>query len=181
MLTVVCGNIFDSPAQVITNTVNCVGVMGKGIALEYKSRFPAMFNDYKERCNSGRILIGEPYLWEDDKIQILNFPTKRHWREKSKLDDIEAGLKYLANNYQKMGIYTLALAPLGCGNGGLNWKDVLPLMEHHLGDIPDLEVFAYRPRAAGAIAKGDNDQDDQDALLSTQERSIASSALDQNL
>lgn len=161
MLIVVDGNIFNSPAQVITNTVNCVGVMGKGIALEFKSRFPAMFNDYKERCISGRLLIGEPYLWEDEKVQILNFPTKRHWRDKSRLEDIEVGLKYLADHYQKMGIYTLALAPLGCGNGGLNWKDVLPLMELHLGNIPDLEVFAYKPRVAGVFAKDNSDHDGQ--------------------
>lgn len=151
MLIVVEGNIFDSRAQVITNAVNCVGVMGKGIALEYRSRFPAMFSDYQEKCSRGQVLIGEPYLWADDGVQILNFPTKRHWREKSRLEDIEAGLKYLANNYQKMGIYTLALPPLGCGNGGLNWADVLPLMELYLGDIFDLEVFAYRPGATFKI------------------------------
>lgn len=170
MLVVVDGNIFDSPAQVITNTVNCVGVMGKGIALEYKVRFPAMFSDYKDRCKSGRLLIGEPYIWEDDRVQILNFPTKRHWRDRSRLEDIKAGLKYLANNYQNMGIFTLALAPLGCGNGGLNWKDVLPLMEHYLGGIPDLEVFAYRPRVAEATAKGDHNHGDHGIYPSIQDK-----------
>ncbi|MCX6131450.1 MAG: macro domain-containing protein [Proteobacteria bacterium] len=145
--------------------------------MEYKSRFPAMFNDYKERCSSGRLQIGEPYLWEDNSVQILNFPTKRHWRDKSRLDDIEAGLKYLANNYQKMGLYTLALAPLGCGNGGLNWKDVLPLMEHHLGDIPDLEVFAYRPRATGAIVKGDSDHNDHGDYPLVKDKLAISSSL----
>ncbi len=174
MIVVIDGNIFDSPAQVITNTVNCVGVMGKGIALEFKSRFPAMFNDYKARCNSGRLLIGEPYLWEDSEVQILNFPTKRHWRDKSRLEDIDSGLRYLSKNYKEMGIYTLALAPLGCGNGGLNWIDVLSLMTYHLGEIPDLEVFAYRPRAIGAVSNslfGPNGQVDpsfvKDKLVSS--------------
>lgn len=145
MITFVDGNIFDSPAQVITNTINCVGVMGKGLALEFKRRFPKMYEDYRIRCQKGDVLPGRPYLWEDDKVQILNFPTKRHWRENSRLDDIEEGLRYLANHYQEMGLHTLALAPLGCGNGGLNWNDVKPLIERYLGSVPDLEVFAYRP------------------------------------
>ena len=157
MITFIDGNIFDSPAQVLTNTVNCVGVMGKGLALEFKRRYPEMFQDYRIRCKTGSVEIGKPYLWENDEVQILNFPTKRHWRQSSHLDDIVAGLKYLAENYEEMGIHTIALAPLGCGNGGLNWSDVKLLMEQHLGEIPDLEVFAYLPRGVEAI----RDTDDQ--------------------
>ncbi len=138
MITYVKGNIFDSPAQVITNTVNCVGVMGKGLALEFKNRIPEMYNDYRKRCENKEVIPGRPYLWENDQAQVLNFPTKRHWKDNSFLKDIEDGLKYLAENYKDMGIYTLALPPLGCGNGGLKWESVRPLVEKYLGTISDL-------------------------------------------
>jgi O-acetyl-ADP-ribose deacetylase (regulator of RNase III) len=159
MITFVEGNIFDSPAQVVTNTVNTVGVMGKGIALEYKKRFPKMFLDYEARCKNGAVEIGKPYLWEDDKTQILNFPTKRHWREKSELDYIEAGLQYLVVNYQALGICTLALPPLGCGNGGLKWNDVKALITKYFADISDLEVFVYLPRQAASKLDPDTNDD----------------------
>lgn len=148
MVTFVTGNIFDSPAQVLTNTVNCVGVMGAGLALEFKSRYPTMFDDYKARCDAGQVKPGTPYLWEDNRSQVLNFPTKRHWKDLSLLEDVEAGLRFLAEHYQDMGIHTLALPPLGCGLGGLQWKDVRALIEKHLGILPDLEVFVYEPAAA---------------------------------
>ena len=93
MVTFLRGDIFSSPAQVLTNTVNCVGVMGKGVALEFKSRYPQMFNDYKIKCDQGDVKAGQPYLWEDDSVQVLNFPTKRHWKDGSLLQDIEDGLK----------------------------------------------------------------------------------------
>jgi O-acetyl-ADP-ribose deacetylase (regulator of RNase III) len=159
MITFVKGNIFDSPAQVITNTVNCVGVMGKGLALEFKNRFSTLFEDYKQRCDRGQVRPGEPYLWQNDKVQILNFPTKRHWKDDSRPDDIEAGLRYLAAHYQEMGIYTLALPPLGCGNGNLKWEEVRPLVIKHLGSLEDLEVFVYEPMAK-ADQKNPWDQDD---------------------
>lgn len=151
MITFVEGNIFDSPAQVLTNTVNCVGVMGKRIALGFKKRFPTMFVDYKQRCQAGKVKVGQPYLWEDDRVQILNFPTKEHWKANSKLSYIEDGLKYLAENFAEMGICSLALAPLGCGNGGLEWTQLKPLIEKYLGDIPNLEVFAYVPNQSGKL------------------------------
>ena len=143
MITFVSGNMFDSSAQVITNTVNCVGVMGKGLALEFKARFPDMFEDYKIRCAQQLVQPGQPYLWENDRVQILNFPTKRHWREPSRLEDIQEGLKYLATHYEEMGIYTIALPALGCANGGLKWEDVRELMIKYLADISDLEIFVY--------------------------------------
>ncbi len=148
MITYIEKNIFQSPAQVLTNTVNCVGVMGKGLALEFKNRHPAMFDDYKRRCDRGEVRPGFPYLWENDRAQVLNFPTKRHWRDDSRLEDIEAGLKYLADHYKDMGIYTLALPQLGCGNGGLQWSDVRPLIDKYLANLPDLEVFVYVATAA---------------------------------
>lgn len=137
------GDIFNSSAQVITNTVNCVGVMGKGLALVYKRKFPEMFSDYKAKCEKGEVKPGQPYLWEDDRVQVLNFPTKRHWKQNSILSDVEEGLKYLAQNYALMGISSLALPPLGCGLGALRWPDVKNLINKYLGDIEDLDVYVY--------------------------------------
>jgi O-acetyl-ADP-ribose deacetylase (regulator of RNase III) len=148
MVTFVKGNIFNSSAQVITNTVNCVGVMGKGIALEFKTRYPEMFLDYKKKCEKREVKPGIPYIWEDEKTQILNFPTKRHWQNQSLIEDIEKGLKYLAENYIQLGIDSLALPPLGCGNGGLEWNQVKPLIEKYLAPIPDFEVYVYEPQSA---------------------------------
>ncbi|MEZ4741074.1 MAG: macro domain-containing protein [Bdellovibrionota bacterium] len=160
MITFVKGDIFESPAQVLTNTVNCVGVMSKGIALSFKKRYPTMFADYKKKCLTGKVKIGQPYLWEDDKVQILNFPTKDHWKNNSELSYIEDGLKYLAENFSDMGICSLALAPLGCGNGGLDWAVVKPLIEKYLKDIPNLEVFAYVPANINGLQKSpDNDKE----------------------
>jgi O-acetyl-ADP-ribose deacetylase (regulator of RNase III) len=152
MITYVQGNLFESSAQVLTNAVNCVGIMGKGIALEFKKRYPAMFCEYVARCTAGQMKMGEPWLWEDDEAQILNFPTKRHWRTPSSLEDIEAGLRWLALKYGELGIYTIAMPALGCGNGGLSWNEVQLLMEKHLGSIPDLEVFVYPDRAGASLA-----------------------------
>lgn len=149
MVRYTTGDIFSSPAQVITNTVNCVGVMGAGLAQQFKKRWPKMFIDYRDRCAKGDVRPGMPYLYEDEEIQILNFPTKRDWKQNSLLSDIEDGLKYLAANHIEMGIFYLALPPLGCGLGGLNWPDVKGLIEKHLGTLSDLEVVVYEPSAVG--------------------------------
>ena len=137
------GNIFNSNAQVITNPVNCVGVMGKGLALEFKKRFPEMFLDYKNKCTHNEVKVDQPYLWENNQIQILNFATKKHWKDSSNLQDIKSGLRYIAKNYDEMGISSIALPPLGCGRGGLNWNDVKALINEVLGPIHDLDVFVY--------------------------------------
>jgi O-acetyl-ADP-ribose deacetylase (regulator of RNase III) len=151
VVTIVKGDIFKSPAQALTNAVNCVGVMGKGMALEFKNRYPQMFSDYKLKCDQGKVKPGQPYLWEDDSVQILNFPTKRHWRDGSLLEDVEDGLKYLAGSYEQMGLQSIAMPALGCGLGGLKWSEVQPLIVKHLGSIPDLDVYVYEPQGAVAI------------------------------
>jgi O-acetyl-ADP-ribose deacetylase (regulator of RNase III) len=143
VVTFMNGNIFESSSQVLTNSVNCVGVMGGGIALEFKNRYPQMFSDYKVKCDQGNV---KPYLWEDDSAQVLNFPTKRHWRDKSLIQDLDDGLRYLAGNYESMGLQSLAMPALGCGLGGLKWSEVRPLIEKHLGSIPDLDVYIYEPQ-----------------------------------
>lgn len=158
MVTFVRGDIFKSPAQVLTNTVNCVGVMGKGVALEFKNRYPQMFGDYKSKCDEGKVKPGQPYLWEDDSVQILNFPTKRNWRDKSLLQDVEDGLKHLASSYEKMGIQSIAMPALGCGLGGLKWSEVQPLIVKYLGSLQDLDVYVYEPKEASVIRSKTDDQ-----------------------
>jgi len=159
VVTFVKGDMFKSPAQVLTNTVNCVGVMGAGLALEFKNRYPMMFEDYKTKCDQGAVKSGQPYLWEDDTAQILNFPTKRDWRNDSVFQDIEDGLKHLASSYPEMGIQSLAMPALGCGLGGLDWSDVKPLIEKYLGPLPDLDVYVYEPQASKSQTRRNSEAD----------------------
>ena len=128
-MKILVGDILQSEAQTLINTVNCVGVMGKGIALEFKNRFPEMHEDYVRRCNRGEVEPGVPYLYRGLlQPQIINFPTKDHWKSMSKLDDIEHGLEHLVAHYEEWGVKSLAIPPLGCGNGQLEWRAVGPLI-----------------------------------------------------
>ncbi len=138
------GNILDSKMQTLINTVNCVGVMGKGIALEFKKRFPEMYKDYVLRCNDGQVKLGYPYLFKTtDGPWILNFPTKDHWRSSSNIDDIERGLRFLIGNYGSWGIRSLAVPPLGCGQGQLEWKVVGPTLFRYLSKLTiPIELYA---------------------------------------
>ncbi len=138
------GNIFDSKMQTIVNTINCVGVMGKGIALEFKNQHPEMYKEYVGMCKRGEILPGKPYLYSDMfGTSILNFPTKDHWKSPSKLSYIVDGLDWFARNYTHLGITSIAFPPLGCGNGGLSWELVGPIMYQKLKDLPiEIEIFA---------------------------------------
>jgi O-acetyl-ADP-ribose deacetylase (regulator of RNase III)/uncharacterized protein YwgA len=144
MTVVKIGNLFESTAHTLVNTVNCVGVMGKGIAFEFKKRYPAMFKDYANRCKAGLVKLGEPYYFSDLLgISIINFPTKKHWRSVSRLQDIEDGLQYFVDHYQEWGIQSVAFPPLGCGNGGLDWEQVGPLMYSYLSSLPiSIEIYA---------------------------------------
>jgi O-acetyl-ADP-ribose deacetylase (regulator of RNase III)/uncharacterized protein YwgA len=144
MFRALIGNLFDSGAQTLVNTVNCVGVMGKGVAEQFKSRFPAMFEDYKKRADRKAVRLGEPYLYRDRSgVQIINFPTKDHWRSPSRLADVERGLDYLVAHASEWGITSIALPPLGCGNGGLEWSEVGPLIYQKLHGLPiDIECYA---------------------------------------
>jgi O-acetyl-ADP-ribose deacetylase (regulator of RNase III)/uncharacterized protein YwgA len=144
-VTVKIGDMFQSDAQTLVNTVNCVGVMGKGIALEFKKRFPAMFREYLAKCREGQVKLGRPYLHRDLVGKwILNFPTKDDWRSVSKLSDIVEGLKYLEAHYREWGIRSLAVPPLGCGNGQLDWNVVGPTLYRHLSRL-DVPVELYAP------------------------------------
>jgi uncharacterized protein YwgA/O-acetyl-ADP-ribose deacetylase (regulator of RNase III) len=145
MIHVLSGDLFDSRAQTWVNTVNCVGVMGKGVALGFKERFPEMFIDYEQRCKRGEVRLGEPYLYKQlVEPWILNFPTKHHWRQVANLNDIIAGLQYLKSKYKEWEITSLAVPPLGCGNGQLEWRVVGPTLYRHLQEF-DIPVELYAP------------------------------------
>lgn len=137
-------NIFDSQCQTIVNTVNCVGVMGKGLALEMKKRYPNMFDKYKDYCDKGLIDIGKLWLYKhsDDKW-ILNFPTKKHWKNGSEYEYIEEGMKKFVETYQEKGITTIAFPMLGCNNGGLEKEVVIQIMTKYLIKCDNLIVEIY--------------------------------------
>ncbi len=139
------GDLFESKCTAIVNTVNCVGVMGKGIALEFKRRYPEMYDDYVAKCRSGEVRPGKPYVYTGrDGTKVLNFPTKDHWRSPSRLSYIIDGLDWFVKHYQEYGIDSIAFPPLGCGNGGLSWKTVGPLMYSKLCELP-LAIEIYAP------------------------------------
>lgn len=139
------GDIFESKCLTIVNTVNCVGVMGKGIALEFKKRYPEMFMDYVKKCESGQVKTGIPYVFDNGNgIKILNFPTKDHWRSPSRLSFVIEGLDWFIENYERYGITSIAFPPLGCGNGGLTWEIVGPVMYQKLKKLP-IEIEIYAP------------------------------------
>ena len=143
-MKVCIGDIFSSGATTIVNTVNCVGIMGKGIAQEFKRRYPDMFFEYELLCREHKLKPGMPYYYSDlTGASIINFPTKGHWRSPSKLSYVRDGLEWFRDNYEKLGITSVAFPPLGCGNGGLSWDDVGPLMYSMLSDLPiDVTIFA---------------------------------------
>ena len=142
---VVQGDLLKSRAQTLVNTVNTVGVMGKGIALEFKQRFPDMYRDYEARCLAHRVRLGEPYLYKRETAPwIINFPTKAHWRAVSRIADIDAGMQYLSEHIAAWGVKSLAVPPLGCGHGQLEWRVVGPLIRRHLDNLP-IPVELYAP------------------------------------
>jgi O-acetyl-ADP-ribose deacetylase (regulator of RNase III) len=133
MIEIKIGDLFNSKVQTYVNTVNCVGVMGAGIALEFKKRFPDMYNEYLDLCERGEVKLGEPYLYRSlIPPWILNFPTKNHWRSVSKLDDIVKGLEFLKAHYKEWDITSLAVPPLGCGYGQLEWRIVGPTLYRYI-------------------------------------------------
>ncbi|HRJ45524.1 MAG TPA: macro domain-containing protein, partial [Caldilineaceae bacterium] len=143
MILYVQGDLFQSPAQVLVNTVNTVGVMGKGVALQFKQLFPEMFEQYRILCERKSFDIGNLWLYRGPNKWVLNFPTKRHWKQPSKIEYIAAGLSKFVATYDEMGIHSIAFPPLGCGNGQLDFKsEVQPLMHQFLHRLP-IDVFIY--------------------------------------
>jgi O-acetyl-ADP-ribose deacetylase (regulator of RNase III) len=143
------GNLLDAHAEALVNTVNTVGVMGKGIALMFKEAFPSNFRAYEAACKHNEVRIGHMFVTETAKLDgarwIINFPTKKHWRHPAKLEWIVEGLEDLRRVITEKGIRSVALPPLGAGNGGLDWKDVRPEVERVLGVLKDVTVLVYEP------------------------------------
>lgn len=154
MILYVVSDLFQSPARVLVNAVNTVGVMGKGIAAEFRRYYPEMFEQYRALCEHGQFQVGQLWLYKTPHKWILNFPTKRHWRDSSRLEDIEAGLQKFAASYSEKGITSVSFPLLGSGLGGLDWENqVRPLMERYLEPLP-IDVFIHlydgTPEAAPA-------------------------------
>lgn len=144
-IRVVTGDILESDAQTLVNTVNTEGVMGKGIALQFKKRFPDMYEDYVQRCERGEVRLGRPYIFKERLHPwIINFPTKKYWRSISHLEDIVAGLEYLDDQYEEWGVTSLAVPPLGCGEGQLEWRIVGRVLYSHLSEY-EIPVTLYAP------------------------------------
>ena len=137
------GNLFESQCQTLVNTVNCVGVMGKGIALEFKKLYPKMFELYRTYCKQGLLEIGKLYLWKGEDNWVLNFPTKINWRNPSKYEWIEKGLQKFVITYKEKGITSIAFPMLGCNNGKLDKNIVLPMMKKYLEKCDDLDIEIY--------------------------------------
>lgn len=145
MIKIMIGNIFESKMEVLVNTVNCVGVMGKGIASDFKKKYPEMFKEYKNLCDQNIIRTGTLYPYsENNKIKLINFPTKQHWRSPSKIEYITEGLQWFVDHYNELNIKSIAFPPLGCGNGGLSWDYIGPIMYQYLKDLP-IEIEIYAP------------------------------------
>jgi O-acetyl-ADP-ribose deacetylase (regulator of RNase III) len=154
MIQYVTGNLLQANVEALINTVNCVGIMGKGIALQFKQAFPANFDAYAKACQQQQIQIGKMFVFNTDAILnprfIINFPTKKHWRGKSELHFIEQGLTDLKKIIQERHIQSIAIPPLGCGNGGLDWEIVKPLIENAFIDLADVLIYVYAPTGTPA-------------------------------
>lgn len=154
MIQSVTGNLLEDTAEAYVNTVNTVGVMGKGIALQFKQAFPDVFKQYVKDCKSGKVQVGKMHVVEVEGFTnpkyIINFPTKEHWRNPSKMSYIDEGLADLVRIIQENNIQSLALPPLGCGNGGLNWREVRPKIIASLEPL-GIEVHLYEPSNMPAV------------------------------
>ncbi|PTS98417.1 hypothetical protein DBR11_14890 [Pedobacter sp. HMWF019] len=157
MIEFVSGNFFDFEADIRVNTVNCVGVMGAGAALQFKTRYPKMFEEYLLECRLGRVQIGKPHVWTDQEFfnhspKIINFPTKDHWRQPSEYSYIEKGLEWLRNYLIHNQAISLTLPALGCGHGGLDWAKVKPMIEQALEGLPT-KILVFEPESSTTIGE----------------------------
>ncbi len=148
----ITGNLLAAPTQALVNTVNTVGVMGKGIALQFKERFKENFKTYERACKAGEVKIGKMLVVRENTIEgekiIINFPTKTEWFKKSQYSYIEEGLKDLVRVIKEYKISSIAIPPLGCGNGGLKWEKVKEMMDVHLSVLNDVDIMVYEPNEA---------------------------------
>lgn len=152
MIEIKKGNLLQSDVEGLVNTVNSVGYMGKGVALQFKQAFPENFTAYQQACRAQKVRPGKMFVFKTESMinpkYIINFPTKRHWRGNSRLEDIESGLYALIQEIKRLGIRSIALPPLGCGLGGLDWKVVRPMIEKAFSDLPEVRVLLFEPAGA---------------------------------
>ena len=155
MITFKHGDLFDDRAQALVNPVNCAGAMGKGLALEFKKRFPDNFKEYRQACHHGKLQPGRMFVFNTYRPHahryIINFPTKRHWRDGSRIEDIESGTAALAQEVRDRRIESVAIPALGAGLGGLPWKKVRAVIEEGMRDLDDVRITVYEPRKPGKI------------------------------
>ncbi len=152
MIKLTQGDILKAQTEALVNTVNCVGIMGRGIALQFRKAFPENFKAYKQVCDRKQLHPGEVFVYDLGRLEpprlVINFPTKRHWKGKSKLEDIQAGLEALVREIRVRGIRSVAIPPLGCGLGGLNWDVVRPMIEEAFASLPEVYVEVHEPKGA---------------------------------
>ena len=155
MISLTTGNILEAQADALVNTVNCVGIMGRGIALQFKNTYPRNFRLYEAACKRNEVQPGRMFVTETGEIAprfIINFPTKRHWKGKSRMEDVEAGLIDLVRVVQELGIRSIAIPPLGAGLGGLEWSDVRPRIEAAIAGLSAVETTIYEPAGTPDLA-----------------------------
>jgi len=149
MIEMKTGDLLEADVEALVNTVNCVGVMGRGLALQIKNAFPDNFKTYAQACRTGEVQPGRMFVFATEQLVnprfIVNFPTKRHWRGKSHMEDIENGLCDLVEVVRKSNIQSIAIPPLGCGLGGLPWEDVRPRIETAFSPLTAVRVLLYQP------------------------------------
>lgn len=161
------GDIFESSAKALVNTVNCEGFMGKGLAYQFKKRYPNMFNNYKQCCDRGELTVGQVHWYNEDNKIIINFPTKNKWRGKSKIEYVDTGLDALAKVIIENNIDSIAIPPLGSGNGGLNWIEVKKLIEEKLKALSShINIEIYEP------SNNINSNKDKEPMLSERELAL---------
>jgi O-acetyl-ADP-ribose deacetylase (regulator of RNase III) len=152
MIVISHGNLLAADAEALVNTVNTVGVIGKGIALQFKRAYPANYAAYRAACAAKEVELGRMFVFDSGLLgsrrYVINFPTKGHWRANSKLSDIRAGLADLVRVVQDRHIGSVAMPALGCGNGGLDWGEVRPVIEQAFADLPDVRVLLFPPEGA---------------------------------
>lgn len=157
MIEIVQGNLLRAEAEALVNTVNCVGVMGKGIALQFKQAWPEMAKVYERTCADGEIQPGMVHVWPTGELlvpkYVINFPTKREWFRQSRYADIESGLVALVGTVHRLGIKSIAIPPLGCGNGGLAWSKVRPMIEAAFAQVPNVRVLLFAPEGEPAAVE----------------------------
>ena len=146
MIEFVTGDMFDDDSEIRVNTVNCYGVMGKGVALAFKNKYPKMFLEYKQACKNRSIRPGKLQIWKgEDHAWVVNFPTKRHWRDKSLYSDIKDGLRTLHDYLKPLKSVKVSIPALGCGHGGLEWNIVKTMIVAELGGLDHIQIRVYSP------------------------------------